>query len=108
MSGTQSTGNLQDVYVEVGHFTTILLCVQITINVPLTKSTRGMIDAEAIGKMKKGAYLVRMLSPNTGSGVLYVVREWVSGMQRGVCRCTAFLQHGCAASMVLLVSTCRA
>lgn len=33
-------------------------CDVITINVPLTKSTRGMIDAKAIGKMKKGAYLV--------------------------------------------------
>jgi D-isomer specific 2-hydroxyacid dehydrogenase, NAD binding domain len=32
---------------------------QVTVNVPLTKSTRGMIDASAIKRMKKGAYLVR-------------------------------------------------
>lgn len=31
---------------------------QVTINVPLTKQTKGMIDADNIGKMKRGAYLV--------------------------------------------------
>lgn len=31
---------------------------QVTINVPLTKQTKGMIDADKIGKMKRGAYLV--------------------------------------------------
>jgi D-isomer specific 2-hydroxyacid dehydrogenase, NAD binding domain len=36
---------------------------QVSINVPLTKSTRGMIDSAAIKKMKKGAYLVRQTIP---------------------------------------------
>ena len=44
---------------------------------PLTKSTRGMIDASAIKKMKKGAYLVRpimtiQVSPDRGR-LLYIV-----------------------------------
>ncbi|KAK9917332.1 hypothetical protein WJX75_003190 [Coccomyxa subellipsoidea] len=33
-------------------------CDVVTINVPLTDSTRGLINKETIGKMKRGAYLV--------------------------------------------------
>jgi formate dehydrogenase len=33
-------------------------CDVVTINVPLTKQTKGMIDTDKIGKMKKGAFLI--------------------------------------------------
>jgi D-isomer specific 2-hydroxyacid dehydrogenase, NAD binding domain len=45
---------------------------QVTVNVPLTKSTRGMIDASAISKMKKGAYLVRRTTAASLWGVAAV------------------------------------
>ena len=32
--------------------------MQVTINVPLTEQTKGMMNAERIGKMKDGAVLV--------------------------------------------------
>ena len=36
-----------------------LLCMQVAVNVPLSDKTRGMFNSETIGKMKKGAVLVR-------------------------------------------------
>ena len=33
--------------------------MQVAVNVPLSDKTRGMFNSETIGKMKKGAVLVR-------------------------------------------------
>ena len=43
--------NLDDIYSK---------CDIITVHVPATKDTKGMIDAEAIGKMKKGVILINL------------------------------------------------
>jgi D-isomer specific 2-hydroxyacid dehydrogenase, NAD binding domain len=37
--------------------------VQVVVNVPLSDKTRHMFNDETIGKMKKGAILVRIIHP---------------------------------------------
>ena len=37
--------------------------IQVVVNVPLSDKTRGMFNDETIGKMKKGAILVRVIHP---------------------------------------------
>ncbi len=50
----------------------------VTLHCPLTPRTRHMIDAEAIGRMKRGAMLV-----NTGRGALVDTRAVIQGLKTG-------------------------
>jgi D-lactate dehydrogenase len=50
----------------------------VTLHCPLNPQTRHMIDAEAIGRMKRGAMLV-----NTGRGALVDTRAVIQGLKTG-------------------------
>ena len=50
----------------------------VTLHCPLTPQTRHLIDAEAIGRMKRGAMLI-----NTGRGALVDTRAVIEGLKSG-------------------------
>jgi len=50
----------------------------ISLHIPLTPSTHHMINAAALGKMKKGVMLI-----NTGRGALLDTRALIAGLKRG-------------------------
>jgi D-lactate dehydrogenase len=50
----------------------------VTLHCPLTPATRHLIDAEAIGRMKRGAMLI-----NTGRGALVDTRAVIAGLKSG-------------------------
>jgi D-isomer specific 2-hydroxyacid dehydrogenase, NAD binding domain len=60
-------------------------CAQVVVNVPLSDKTRHMFNDETIGKMKKGAILVRVSQAAYKSIVRAQSRSWASRRLMPMC-----------------------